>query len=95
MWGTYYRCFTCLNYDLCFKCYGWKNILHHGHDFEELEAEGVPDPYTKVLPRGGRSTEFPGGVTDSEDEDRVEADGFEEEECLEDDEYESDDEEED
>ncbi|RDW77997.1 hypothetical protein BP5796_05849 [Coleophoma crateriformis] len=68
MWGTYYRCFTCLNFDLCFKCYGWKNTLHYGHDFEELEAEAATNPYTSIAPRGHRSKSLQDDITDSEDD---------------------------
>lgn len=45
MWGTRYQCYSCSNFDLCFKCYVWKDTLHDlpGHDFEDRGLEYESD----------------------------------------------------
>ncbi|KAL7932269.1 ankyrin repeat-containing domain protein [Trichoderma chlorosporum] len=37
--GVHYKCYTCLDFCLCFKCYRSKNTVHSKHDFYRINEE--------------------------------------------------------
>ena len=43
MWGVYFNCATCGDFDLCFKCYRSRSTLHPEHKFNEEGYEWDED----------------------------------------------------
>lgn len=44
MYGTGYHCETCLNFDLCYKCYNSRHLIHPDHPtFKAVGDEFLPE----------------------------------------------------
>ncbi|KAK3304799.1 ankyrin repeat-containing domain protein [Chaetomium strumarium] len=56
LWGEYYHCQNCEDFDLCFKCYRSKNTIHVDHTFVERGDEVIV----------GHDEEEPGDAQNSE-----------------------------
>ena len=42
MYGINYNCETCLDFDLCYKCYRSRHLIHLDHPFKMIEPEYEP-----------------------------------------------------